>query len=288
MTRGLESLLSEYDLVTEEDWENALKEVVQHLTLLGLWRSKFYEHAVFYGGTALRIFHGLRRFSEDMDFSLVRKNSDFSLSPHLTEVRSELKAFGFDFTIEEKQKKTTSAIESAFIKENTVKNLLIIKAAPEITGRFPRNKRIKIKFEIDTDPPGKAKYEVRTLLSPIPFQVKIFRLPDLFAGKLHAVLCREWKTRIKGRDYYDMLWYLGKKVPCHLEHLRERMLQTDHLQSDQVLDRNELLRLLDSRFRQIDFDSARQDVRPFIRDQQELELWSQNFFCEIIRKLDTC
>ncbi len=288
MRNGLENLLSEYDLVTEEDWENALKEVVQHLALLGLWRSKFYEHAAFYGGTALRIFHGLRRFSEDMDFSLVKKNPDFSLSSHLMAIQSELEAFGFSVTVEEKLKKTASAIESAFIKGDTIKNLLVIKADPEIAGRFPRNKRTKIRLEMDTDPPGKASCEVRTLLSPIPFQVKLYSLPDLFAGKLHAVLCREWKTRIKGRDYYDMGWYLGKKVPCHLDHLKERMLQTGHLQRDEVLDRERLLDLLNSRFRQIDFDRAKQDVRPFLKDQQELDLWSQDFFCEIVECLDIC
>ncbi|MDM8526164.1 nucleotidyl transferase AbiEii/AbiGii toxin family protein [Desulfococcaceae bacterium HSG8] len=288
MTHGLESLLSEYDLITEEDWENALKEIVQHLALLGLWRSKFYEHAAFYGGTALRIFHGLRRFSEDTDFSLIRKNPDFNLQLHLTAIRSELEAFGFSFEIEKKQKKTVSPIESAFIKGNTVKNLLIIRATPEITGRFPKNKKIKIKFELDTDPPGKAVYEVRTVLKPVPFQVKIFSPPDLFAGKLHAVLCREWKTRVKGRDYYDMIWYLGKKTPCHLDHLKERMVQTGHIQPDHVLDRDGLLSLLYSRFEMTDFHIAKEDVRPFIRDQQELDLWDRDFFFEIIKDIDIC
>lgn len=119
-------------------------------------------------------------------------------------------------------------------------------------------------------------------------KLKLFTLPDLFAGKLHAVLCREWKNRIKGRDYYDLLWYLGKKIPCHPEHLRERMIQTGHWEAKRVLDREILLDLLDSRFRQVDFDAARQDVSPFIKDRQEPDLRNPDFFCGIVRKMDVC
>ncbi len=282
---GLEGLLAQYKLAAEEDWENALKEIIQHLALLGLWRSKFYEHAAFYGGTALRIFHASRRFSEDIDFSLLMKNANFKLSPHLSAIRDELEAFGFHFTVEEKGKTPVSNIESAFIKGNTIKNLLVIEAGPDILGKFPGNKRIKVKFELDTDPPGNALYEVKTLLTPIPFQVKLLTPPDLFAGKLHAVLCRTWKTRVKGRDFYDLVWHLGQGTPCHLAHLKDRMVQTGHLRQDQTLDRDALLEHLHARFEQVDFNAAKLDVRPFIKDPVELDLWSRSFFHEIVRDL---
>lgn len=288
MTHPLDTLLSGYELVSEEDYENALKEIVQYIALLALWRSKFYEHAAFYGGTALRIFYGSRRFSEDIDFSLIEKKTKFSLDRHFSAICSELEAFGFDFTIEAKTKKFVSNIESAFIKGNTVKNLLLIKANPELAGKFPKNKKIKVKFELDIDPPGKAVYEVKTLLTPIPFQVKLFARPDLFAGKLHAVLCREWKQRIKGRDYYDLVWFLGQKIPCHIEHLEQRMIQTGHWQKQDKLNLEILLELLEKRFGQIDFDLAKQDVRPFIKDQQELELWDLDFFIQIIKDMRIC
>lgn len=285
MDLGLKSLLDSYDLTTQDDAENALKEVGQHLALLGLWRSKFFEHAAFYGGTALRILHGAQRFSEDMDFSLLKNDVSFDLGPYLNAVRAELEAFGFKYSVEARDKQTFSNIESAFIKGNTVTNLLTIEAHPEIVWKFHRNQKIKIKFEVDTDPPPKAAYEVKNILTPIPFQVKVFSMPDLFAGKIHAVLCRQWKSRVKGRDFYDLIWYLGQKVPCHLDHLKERMIQTGHWGREDHLDREALLELLNKKLEEIDFEMLKADVRPFIKDHQELELWSLVFFSDIILQL---
>ncbi len=156
MDQGLKSLIDDYDLTTREDAENALKEVGQHLALLGLWRSKFFECAAFYGGTALRIVHGARRFSEDMDFSLLKKDPAFNLEPYLKAVRTELEAFGFKYSVEAHSKQAHSNIESAFIKGNTITNLLTIEAHPEIVGKFHRDQKIKIMFEVDTDPPPEA------------------------------------------------------------------------------------------------------------------------------------
>lgn len=285
MNAALQTLLDRYQPATSAEWENALREIVQELALLGLWRSKFFEHAAFYGGTALRIFHGLPRFSEDMDFTLLRPDADFALAPHLEAVRAELCAFGFTFEVDRKVKQTDAAIDSAFIKGSTRVNLLEIGAPEGLSSRFGPTQRLKIKLEVDTDPPADATDEVRTLLVPIPFQVRLFKLPSLFAGKLHAVLCRNWKNRVKGRDFFDFIWYLGKRVPCHLAHLQKRMEQTGHWSADEVLDRAALVRLLTQRFSAVDFDQARDDVRPFLRDPDALALWSREFFLGLVEQV---
>lgn len=285
MNAALQSLLDRYQPQTSADWENALREIVQELVLLGLWRSKFYEHAAFYGGTALRIFHGLRRFSEDLDFSLLEPDADFDLALHLEAVRSELAGFGFTFEVEQKIKQIETPIESAFIKGSTRINLLEIGAPPGLPERFSTTQKLKIKLEVDTDPPAGADTTVETLLVPIPFQVRLYTLPCLFAGKLHAVLCRNWKTRVKGRDFYDFVWYLGKKVPVHLGHLQKRMEQTGHWSRETELDLAALKELLTAKFRQVDFNQAKQDVSPFLRDADELALWSEGFFVALLNRM---
>lgn len=282
MNAALQTLIDRYQPSTQQEWENALREIVQELALLGLWRSKFFEHVAFYGGTALRIFHGLVRFSEDMDFSLLKPNKDFDLGPHLEAIRAELSAFGFTFDVQRKPKQVITAIDSAFIKDSTRINLLEIGTPVGLSSRFPPTQRLKIKLEVDTDPPAGAMDEVRTLLIPIPFQVRLYQLPSLFAGKLHAILCRNWKTRVKGRDFFDFIWYLGKGIPCHLAHLQKRMEQTGHWESGIELDLNSLRSLLKKRFNEMDFDQARSDVRPFVRDADALALWSREFFIGLV------
>lgn len=286
MNAALQTLLDRYQPQTAADWENALREIVQELALLGLWRSKFYEHAAFYGGTALRIFHGLRRFSEDLDFSLLKPNADFDLAPHLEAVRSELTSFGFTFEVGQKIKQIETPIESAFIKGSTRINLLEIGAPTGLPERFSTTQKLKIKLELDTDPPAGAETTVETLLVPIPFQVRLYTLPSLFAGKLHAVLCRNWKTRVKGRDFYDFVWYLGKKVPVHLGHLQKRMEQTGHWERELRLDLAALKALLTAKFREVDFEQAKNDVSPFLRDADELALWSADFFIGLLDRIE--
>lgn len=285
MNQALQTLLERYRPQSIRDWENALKEIIQELALLGLWRSKFYEHAAFYGGTALRIFHGLPRFSEDLDFSLLAQDPEFEMATHLESIRMELASLGFTFEVEPKSKGSEAAIESAFIKGETRVNLLSIGAPAGLRDRLPGSQKIKIRLEIDTNPPLDAETEVRTLLVPIPFQVKLFTLPCLFAGKLHAVLCRNWKARVKGRDFYDFVWYLGRNVPCHLAHLQRRMEQTGHWNSSRKLDLEALQERLRERFATVDFEQAKADVRPFLRDTDELALWSNLFFDSLIERL---
>lgn len=244
MNPAIGAMLERYKCQTRQDYENALKEIIQEISLLGLWRAKFFQHAAFYGGTALRILYGLDRFSEDIDFSLLAPTPDFELRPYLDAIGIELTGMDFDVEITEKTKSIDTPIESAFIKAGTKKHLLQIEVPEEISQRIARNDVLKIKIEVDTDPPGGFETEAKTLLQPIPFAVNTFKQPDLFAGKIHAVLQRGWqKGRIKGRDYYDFVWYVGRNTSVRLRHLEQRLRQSGAWTSSQQMTQQDLLGL---------------------------------------------
>ena len=212
MNDAVKVMLNRYQCSSISDYENALKEIIQEIALLGLWRSKFFEKAAFYGGSALRILYKLNRFSEDLDFSLLNRNVNFSLKPYCSAVESELKSFGFSVFVETKIKKIETNIDSAFIKAGTLKNMLLIDIPVALSKKIQSGKLMKVKLEVDKDPPGDFKTEAKYLFQPIPFSVNTFALPYLFAGKMHAVLCRTWGTRVKGRDWYDLTWYAGQDI----------------------------------------------------------------------------
>jgi predicted nucleotidyltransferase component of viral defense system len=278
-------MLSRYQCVTVQDYENALKEIIQEIALLGLWRSKFFEHAAFYGGTALRILYGLDRFSEDLDFSLLKPQEDFSLRPYLVAIEVELEAMGFRVTVEERDKKVATAIESAFIKADTRVHFIRITVPEAVSDRIQKNKLLNVKFEVDTDPPGGFNTEAKTILQPIPFSVNTYKMPDLFAGKIHAVLHRQWKNRIKGRDYYDFVWYVGRDVPVHLSHLEQRLRQTGGWTMKRKMQQADLLGLLEKKFEQLDVAAAKKEVTPFLRDPAAVDVWSRDFFISLLPRL---
>ncbi len=281
MNRALEDMLRAYRPVTPLDWLQAVREVVQEIALLGFWRSGFFEYAAFYGGTALRIFHGLERFSEDLDFSLLDRNTTVRLNSALSHVEAELAAWNFSFEAEAKPSCRT--IDSAFLKGNTRINLLEVGIDEELSRRFPGNQKITIKLELETNTPSHASTEVKTHLRPTPFQVRLYDLPSLFAGKLHALLFRNWKTRPKGRDFYDFVWYVSRNVPVNLQHLEARIKESGTRDIKQ-LDVPTLQDLLKQRFQSVDIKAAAEEVRPFLRDPRELTLWSEDFFVELAGK----
>ncbi len=283
MQTVLQQMLGNYKTNTTEDKKNALKEVVQEVALCGLSRAGFFKHAAFYGGTALRIFYGLDRFSEDLDFSLVMPNPDFQLNRYFSGVESELAALGLKFSIEEKQKTVDSAIKSAFLKGNTKEHILNIYDIQNI-GINP-DEIIKIKFEVDTNPPAFAQFENKYRLQPSPYQVKLYDMSSLFAGKIHAVICRSWKNRVKGRDLYDYVFYLLRQAKVNLSHLQARLEDSGTLPENEVFSRETLLKMLQERFETIDFEQAKQDILPFIVNPDKLDLWSKDFFMDITNNL---
>jgi predicted nucleotidyltransferase component of viral defense system len=288
MNPALASMLERYSCESADDYDRALREIIQEIALLGLWRSKFYERAAFYGGSALRILHGLDRFSEDLDFSLLRPRPGFALGRYLAAAGDELLAFGFEVEVEEKIKRAGGQIRSAFIKGGTKRLMLDIRVPDSLVSRIPANQRVKVKLELDVDPPGGFETEARTLYQPVPFSVRAFSPPDLLAGKLHAVLCRRWKRRVKGRDWYDLAWFLARRTPVRLAHLEARLVQTGDWEPQGSLAPDDLLGLLSKSIDATDFRAARSDVEPFLKDPRSTDLWSPDFFQDLVRdRLET-
>lgn len=281
MNRATQQMLNRYECRNENDYINAIREIMQELALLGLWRGKFFEHAAFYGGTALRILYGLNRGSEDLDFSLLSPNKDFHLSAYADALKRELSAFGFSADFITKEKSAVTNIDSAFLKTNTKMQLISIGLPAALTDKIHSRKEMKIKLEIDIDPPPGFQTEIKTLLRPIPHTARVYALPDLLAGKLHAVLCRKWHNRSKGRDWYDMAWYASNHPQVNLAHLEQRMRQSGDYPDKQPLTLERLRKFLNDAIDETDIEMLKDDVRPFIRDQQELDLWSKDFFRQI-------
>ena len=285
MHEAIRSLLEPYKRQTRDDYLNALREILQELALLGLWRAKFFEHAAFYGGTALRVLHGLDRYSEDLDFSLLRPTPGFSLESYGDALQKEIGSFGFEVAVERRAKSRRSAIESAFLKADTIRELINIEADERLLEGLHPGARLKIKLEVDTDPPGGFNTETRHLLRPIPFPVRVFSLPDLFAGKLHAVLCRKWGSRVKGRDWYDLVWYAGRHPEVGIPHLERRMRQSGDWDQAGPLDLNALRLRLSDAIERLDVDQARTEVAPFVHDRRALEVWSREFFRDVVNPI---
>lgn len=287
MNEAAKVMLQRYNCSSSNEYENALKEIIQEIALLGLWRSKFFEKAAFYGGSALRILYGLDRFSEDLDFSLLQKDSYFLLGNYCAAVEDELKSFGFSVSVEKKEKKFETNIDSAFIKAGTLKNMINVAISDSITRQIPKGKVMKVKLEVDKDPPGDFETEAKYLFQPIPFSVNTFTPTHLFAGKMHAVLCRSWGNRIKGRDWYDLVWFVGRETSLSLKHLENRMKQTGHLLSHETLIDEILKQKFYDRIDTVDFEMARKDVENLVKDRSSLELWSRDFFRVVCEKIKT-
>lgn len=281
----IKQMLDKYQCKSLEDYTHALKEIIQAIALLALWRSKFFEKASFYGGTALRILHHLNRFSEDLDFSLLQEDKHFKLEKYNEAILTELKSFGLEAEIISKSKQIQSNIDSVVIKTNTKLQLLSISAGSDITNTVDRNQKVTIKMEVDIDPPLCFNTESQIILTPIPFEVNVFQLPDLFATKVHAVLCRKWQIRIKGRDWFDLIWYISHSIPLRLRHLEARLIKSGDWNKKTPLNEKDVINLLTTKIENTDFELAKKDVMPFIIDHRELELWSKTFFLLLIKKL---
>jgi predicted nucleotidyltransferase component of viral defense system len=280
MAMNIQAMLGRYDnmKITEQ---TKIREILQQTALLGLERQGFFEKGAFYGGTALRILFGLNRFSEDLDFTLLKPDSKFDFRPFLDGMLRELASFGFEMEAEVKKKSVETSVVSAFLKGNTLKIHLAIGEGK----RANHNEKIQIKLEIDTDPPPRFRLQNKVVLNPVSFNVLTLHLSDLFAGKMHAILYRAWKGRVKGRDWYDLIWYLQNRIPISLDYLEARMKQAGHLKERESLSRNRLLESLAKKIAEIDWESAKADLRPFIADINEIKIWSPQYFLDAIHYL---
>lgn len=275
--------IQEYNPQNGAEATAALREIMQEIALAGLQRTGFFEKAAFYGGTALRIFYGLNRYSEDLDFSLLEPHTDFSLEPYFQGIIAEFEAIGMKVSIKEKKKSVPSNIESAFLKSETVWKELVLEDMIKQTGVSVAS-NIKVKIEVDRKPPLGFQTEEKLLLRPFSFYVKCFTLPHLFAGKLHALLFRNWKNRVKGRDWYDLEWYIKKGTPMDLHHFLLRAQDSHHWKED-TISKDQVLHLLKEKIGSVSFDNIREDVVRFIPDDTVLSIWSPQYFMDLITKM---
>lgn len=277
----IKQMLDGYEINSENDIVNALKEIFQEITLLGLFRGGFFNKAVFYGGSSLRILYGLNRFSEDLDFSLIEKNSDFNIEDYFKQISNEFNAHGVSIELRKKKKKSTSSnIESAFLKNDTSIHTLDIKTEDlkNILTGINYHKKIKIKIEVDINPPLNFQTEAKTLLMPVSFNVISMTLPNLYAGKMHAVLCRKWKTRVKGRDWYDFEWYVKHKARLNLEHLKVRMVESGDFAKEEELNKKRFIELMNYKIDNLNIEKAIEEVKPFIKDYKIFDFWTEDYF----------
>ena len=285
MNSVLKNMLDKYEIKNSIDETNAMKEIIQEIVICGLSRGGFFNEAAFYGGTALRIFYGLNRFSEDLDFALLKPNKDFDLSKYFPFIEKKVKAYGLNLTITEKKKKKDSNIMSAFLKGDTKEHILMF-FPNENMQNTTSLKNIKIKFEVDINPPSGAKYDLKYKLLPSPHQVKLYDEASLFAGKIHAILCRNWNYRTKGRDLYDYIFYLSKNISVNLELVKEKLIDSNVLKGNDNFDINVLKEMLTTKFNEINYNDAKEDVIAFIEDKDSLNLWTKEFFIEITKNLN--
>jgi predicted nucleotidyltransferase component of viral defense system len=275
--------IAEYNPQNEEEILSALREIMQEITLAGLSRTVFFEKAAFYGGTALRIFYGLDRYSEDLDFSLLKPDANFSIEPYFNAVLDEFKSLGLTVSIREKKKTKQTAIDSAFLKAETIWQEIVLEDIIKETG-VRSNKTLKIKIEVDRQPPLNFETEEKLLLRPFSFYVKCFTKPSLFSGKMHALLFRKWKDRVKGRDWYDLEWYVKKGIPLDVNHFLTRAKDTNDWQEHSI-STEQIIELLEQKIESVSFSSIKDDVVRFIKDDAVLSIWGPEYFKNIVEKI---
>jgi predicted nucleotidyltransferase component of viral defense system len=271
----IQERLDAYGCISTLEEEQALREITQEIILAGLGRTDFFSRAGFQGGTCLRIFHSLNRFSEDMDFALESPNLLFQLSPYLNRIREEVTVYGYDIEIDDRSKAGT-AVQQAFLKDESVAKLLNLAYQPT-TGPV---RKLRIKLEVDRNPPAGAAYKMPVLDYPFPAAIKVFDLPSLFAGKLHALLCRQY---LKGRDWYDFIWYTARRVPINHVLLSAALDQQgpwkgQNPRTDDIWCKEQLSTTILG----VDWNRARRDVQRFLKSTELplLEFWTREYFLE--------
>ena len=273
--------LGEYDLGNAVEQENALQELMQHYILASLSRAGLFAEAMFHGGTCLRIVYGINRFSQDLDFLLKKPNPHFVWQPYLARVQRDCAQEGIDFEIQDKSD-VDEAMRRAFVKTDSIGKVMTL-GLPY--GRQAQRK-IRVKLEIDTNPPEGSRFETSYLSFPTTAPITVQSLASGFATKSHALLCR---TYTKGRDWYDLVWYVGRRIEPNLRLLANALLQQGPWKNEkQEITAAWLLNALRDKIGTIDWRVARGDVQRFLptKEQEGLQVWSENFFLHQVAQME--
>lgn len=275
----IEQRLKAYHSKTRLDEINALKEITQEIALMALSKADFFKLAEFHGGTALRILYGMNRFSEDLDFALLKPDNNFMLDNYLNHMEKDFQAYGFHVTTTDR-KDATKTIQKQFLKVDSLGNELSLIYPGERSER-----KIKMKFELDTNPPRGAQTELKYLTFPLAYSVLAKDLPSMFAGKLHALLCRSYE---KGRDWYDFIWFVSNKTSINYKLLTDAINQQGPWANKAIITNQKwLVENLAEKIRQLDWENLTSDVKPLLKpyEQSGLTVWKEEFFLNLINKL---
>lgn len=278
--RIIQERLDSYNCKSRQEEENAIREITQEVALNALYNADFFKMAALHGGTCLRVFYSLNRFSEDLDFALIEPHPDFNMNNYTASLRDEFEGFGYNIEVVDRIN-VPQTVKKVFIKDDSIGQILRLEH-PRIEGR---PKAIRIKLEVDTNPPGGAKFENKFHDFPLNFSITAHDLPSLFAGKSHAMLCRKYT---KGRDWYDFLWYVGKKVDINYELLSSALNQSGPWSGQKIdVDKAWYLEKMEEAIRTIDWKEAANEVSRFLKanEVKSLELWKADFFLSKLEKL---
>ena len=281
----LEEMIKQYNPETSEETKAALREILQSIVLVGLSRGGFFNKASFYGGTALRIFYGLNRYSEDLDFTLNEKVENFDFEYYFKSINDVASSYGLELEFSTKVKMVETPIESAFAKLNTYQALIKLKVDENLLTILHKDEVMKVKFEVDCNPSLGFDNEIRWLDLPEFASVSVLDQPSLFAGKIHAILCRSYKNNVKGRDYYDFLFYMRQKIKPNMNYLRNKLIETQKLKENDYFDINVLKNMLMEKIESIDFNQVKNDAQKFIFKNENLEYFSKELFVDMIKRL---
>lgn len=285
MQLTIEQIIKEKNPSSIDETKALLREIIQSIILIGLSRSDFFTHASFYGGTALRVFYGLNRYSEDLYFTLNGENDKFSFTPYISKIKSTALSYGIDLDVINNEKKIETPIESAFAKLNTYQTFLTLHLNEKANQYLHKDEVLKVKFEVDCYPALGFKTENKWLDIPEFAPVIALDEESLFAGKLHAILCRNYKNNVKGRDYYDFLFFMQKRIKPNMVYLRNKLVESKKINIDETFDMNKLKEMLKCRFEEVDFTKARDDAQRFVFKNEKLTYFSKDLFLQMITRL---
>ena len=281
----IEEIIKSYNPKTIEETKAIIRELLQQIVLIGLSRSGFFNYASFYGGTALRIFYGLNRYSEDLDFTLSKEDLNFSIEPFVNKIIEVAHSYGFDIEIQTKIKNIKTPIESAFAKLNTYQTFINLKINDRLVNLLHKDELIKVKFEIDCNPSLGFNVENK-YLSMLEFaNVAVLDKESLFARKLHALLCRSYKNNAKGRDYYDFLFFIQRKIKPNLTYLRNKLIESHKINENDEFNIDILKNMLKKRFDEVDFDLVKNDAEHFVFKNEDLSYFSKELFIDMVDTL---
>lgn len=285
MKTAIETMFNLNKKETLEENKAILREIVQSLILVGLSKAGFFNVASFYGGTALRIFYGLNRYSEDLDFTLKNDDKDFSLDKYIKVIEEVALSYGLKVDVKTKSKRTLTSIESAFCKLNTYQTFLSLKFEDSNINLLHKDEVLNVKFEVDTNPPLGFNSEDKWLDFPEIAAINVLDLSSLFAGKIAAILCRTYKNRVKGRDYYDYVFFIKNKVSPNLTYLKNKLIENGKIKEEDRFNIEIVKEMLINKFNEIDYEMVKNDASNFTIDNEDLRYYSKELFIDLTKRL---